>query len=121
MKKNKDWKNSYHFLSTNWLPHGQIWAIIKGESHPLNANHWVYLSFDPKVTGNLEASLGSQAPSEVWTRNFPIHLQLHISLGHSPWVGLFKMILLIVTSEKYHNIMLIWSLKQVVDFILNFQ
>ena len=77
-------------------------------------------SFDPKVTENLEGSLGSHAPSEVWTGNFPIHLQRHISLNHSPRVGLFKMILLIVASEKYHNIMLIWSLKQVVDFILNF-
>ena len=45
------------FLMALWLPHSQLWAIIKGQPHSPDVNHCVFNVFDPKVTGSLVTRL----------------------------------------------------------------
>ena len=51
-------KSQFFFLTAIWLPHGQLWAIIGGDSltHPMLIT--AFYIFDPRVTGSLVARLG---------------------------------------------------------------
>ena len=52
------------FLTAIWLPHGQLWAIIGGQSHSADVNHSVFLHFQPEGHREPRSKAGSLGPAE---------------------------------------------------------
>ena len=57
--------NKELFLSTIWLPHGQLWAITEWTASLSRCYHYIYSSFSPMVTDRESRSeVGSLSPAE---------------------------------------------------------